>query len=183
MLSKSPLYRFASTLALALLSLAVQAQSHSNAIAAPPAHRSAVEVDNLALLERYHREVWVRKDTASVPGYMAADFVSHSSAANSPRGGEPVKQFLEAFFAAFPDLKSETTFNLVDGDRVVTAWVLTGTHSGPLFGIAPTGKPIRVSGIDVLRVKDGKFVEHWYGLGLSFPQVFQQIGATPPERK
>jgi predicted ester cyclase len=144
---------------------------------ATPAHRTAVEQAHLGVLERYHRAVWVDKDTASIPEFMTSDFFSHASPPNAPRGGEPVRDWLAGFFAAFPDLRSETLYNLVDGDRVVTAWTITATHRGEWYGVKPTGRAIKVTGIDVLRLRDGRFAEHWFGLGLVMPQIMQQIAA------
>ena len=53
-----------------------------------------------------------------------------------------------------------------------------GTHGGPLEGVEPTGKAVRVDGQLMSRIVDGKFVEewvHWDTLGL-----LRQIGAVPP---
>ena len=52
-----------------------------------------------------------------------------------------------------------------------------GKHEGELFGIPRTGKDIRVSGIAIWRIEDGKIVEHWHEtnqLGL-----MQQLGVIP----
>jgi predicted ester cyclase len=62
---------------------------------------------------------------------------------------------------AFSNLESHEDAILSGGDRVSIQWTITATHTGDFFGIAPTSKKIQISGMDVLRVQDGKFVEQW----------------------
>lgn len=47
------------------------------------------------------------------------------------------------------------------GEYLATRWVIAGTHEGKTLGIAPTGKAVRLAGMSVERVKDGRVVEHW----------------------
>jgi steroid delta-isomerase-like uncharacterized protein len=63
------------------------------------------------------------------------------------------------------------------GDVVVTRWSGSGTHSGDLNGIPPTNKAVKVDGIWMHRIAQGKIVESWNCwdmLGL-----LQQIGVVP----
>ncbi|QIB47271.1 ester cyclase [Streptomyces aureoverticillatus] len=48
------------------------------------------------------------------------------------------------------------------GDRVWAIWTIRGTHTGPLFGIAPTGKPLNTLELGIWRLTDGKVVEAWF---------------------
>ena len=47
-----------------------------------------------------------------------------------------------------------------------------------MAGILATGKPVEMRSIDIWRVQNGMFAEHWDELNLM--QMFQQIGALPP---
>jgi predicted ester cyclase len=67
---------------------------------------------------------------------------------------------------AFPDLKMTVEDVISEGDRVVTRWTASGTHSGegtlPQFGeVKPTGKKVTIHGITINRVRGGKIVETW----------------------
>ena len=64
------------------------------------------------------------------------------------------------------------------GDRVVGRYTYTATHAGLFLGIPPTGNWIAMRSIDIWRVHDGKFIEHWDELNLL--GVFQQLGVIPP---
>jgi predicted ester cyclase len=67
---------------------------------------------------------------------------------------------------------------VVAGDRVVGRFVYRGTHTNELMGIPAKGSPVEMRSIDIWRVEDGMFVEHWDELNML--EVFQQIGALPP---
>ena len=60
----------------------------------------------------------------------------------------------------------------------MTRWTATGTHRGELFGIAPTGRTMTVTGILITRFDGGRIAEEWESydaLGM-----LQQLGAAPP---
>ena len=71
-----------------------------------------------------------------------------------------MKQFFAMFRDAFPDAAVAIDELLVDGDRVAIATTLTGTHTGELMGMAPTGRSVSVTGIDIVRIEGGLIVEH-----------------------
>ena len=94
----------------------------------------------------------------------------------APEGPDGVRQAAESLRSAFPDVHPVDEQFLSDGNRVVAHYVLRGTHRGPFLGVPPTGKEVRITGINVFRVADGKVAEHWsimdtWGL-------MQQIGAV-----
>ena len=67
---------------------------------------------------------------------------------------------------AFPDMKVHVEDTIEEGDKVVTRWTFTGTHKGegvhPVMGkIKPTNKRIKVSGITIHQIQDGKIVQTW----------------------
>ena len=80
-----------------------------------------------------------------------------------------------AFIDAFPDLQLTYEFQVAENDFVAGRFVLSGTHQGEFGGIAPTGRSVRVTGHDLLRLRDGKVCEHW--LELDTLSLMQQLGA------
>jgi steroid delta-isomerase-like uncharacterized protein len=59
----------------------------------------------------------------------------------------------------------------------VIRWTASGTHKGDLLGVPATGRPIKITGIDIFRVQDGKLAELWQNWDQL--QMLQQIGAVP----
>jgi predicted ester cyclase len=62
---------------------------------------------------------------------------------------------------AFPDLRVEIHDQIAEGDKVTTRKTVHGTHQGELMGIAPTNKRISIEVIDIVRLENGRYVEHW----------------------
>jgi predicted ester cyclase len=88
------------------------------------------------------------------------------------------RQFWGAFFTGLPDLSATMEDVVTSGDRVVGRFVYRGTHTGELMGIPATGKPVEIRSIDIWRVEDDMFAEHWDELNLM--EMFQQMGVLPP---
>ena len=111
------------------------------------------------------------------PEVVADGCIDNDPAPDQGSGPEGFKTFFTAMRAAFPDLKVEPQTMLSEGDQVAFAYTLTGTHDGEFMGVAPTGKPIKVRGMQIGRFDQGKMVERWGSsdeLG-----ILKQIGAAP----
>ena len=78
---------------------------------------------------------------------------------------------------AFPDIQMNVEDMIAEADKVVARVSVSGTHQGEFMGIDPTGNRVAITGIDILRIADGKIVEHWGNfddLGM-----MQQLGVIP----
>jgi steroid delta-isomerase-like uncharacterized protein len=97
-------------------------------------------------------------------------YVNHqvSAAAPPPAANTTPKQGTVAFFkarlAGLPDLKVAIEVAVADQNHVAASFVYTGTHTGMLFGVAPTGRALRFTSCDIFRVENGRIAEHW-GMG------------------
>jgi steroid delta-isomerase-like uncharacterized protein len=108
--------------------------------------------------------------------FVAEDYVNHNVAVAD--GREANRRFWTAFFTGLPDLTATMEDLVVSGDRVVGRFVYRGTHTGDLLGIPASGRTVEMRSIDIWRVDDGVFAEHWDELNLL--EVFQQVGVLPP---
>src|SRR5919199_977567 len=133
---------------------------------------------NKALVRRAIEEVWNRGNFAVVGELIASDFVAHMSLPiGEIHGPEGVKRYFATLREAFPDLHFTIEDQIAEGDRAVTRWTARGTHTGEFRGVPPTGKQVRVTGININRVADGKVVEGW--LHLDELGLLQQLGVQP----
>jgi steroid delta-isomerase-like uncharacterized protein len=130
--------------------------------------------DHQQLAERY-LAMLNQHDPDAVDGFVAAGYVNHNPFVED--GREANRAFWAAFFAAFPDLSATMDDLIQAGDRVAGRFTYRATHRGPFYGIPPTGRPIEMRSIDIWRVHDGEFAEHWDELNLL--EVFQQLGVIP----
>ena len=74
---------------------------------------------------------------------------------------EAARQIAAARRKVFPDLQIIIEDQIAEGDKVVTRYRASGTHRGELAGLAPTGKKVEVTGINICRIEGGKIAEHW----------------------
>lgn len=101
------------------------------------------------------------KNYDSMAKYMITDFVDHNPDPGQAPGAYGVQHAFEELYKAFPDLKIQVQQFVVDGEMVVARISVVGTHKGTFMGMAPTNKPFRMGGMDMVRVKNGKATERW----------------------
>ena len=96
-------------------------------------------------------------------------------------GLENVKNYLENFFNAFPDLNITVDETIVVGNKLVQRWTMTGTNTGSMGDMPPTGKNVRFSGVSIVHMVNGKAVEIWDFYNAL--DMMQQLGftLTPPQ--
>ncbi len=135
----------------------------------------------IALTERV-RTIWNEGDLELIDDLVAPGFVRHvvdisEDIVGSVGFGETVVEFR----TQFPDFHVEFDEVIVAGDTIVLRWTVTGTDTGAVGELPPTGMSIQISGASVIHVIDGKFAEEWmyYNEGA----MMQQLGFTlaPPE--
>ncbi len=103
-----------------------------------------------------------RRELDALDQIFDQNLINHGADPNEPRGGYHFKQIFRELIAACPDFQVTVEDTIVEGDKLVVRWIDTGTHTGaPLFGAPATGKQIILTGIDILRIRDGKIVERW----------------------
>lgn len=141
----------------------------------PQCVENEAEAANRELLHQYHVEVWEQHNPYAAVDFLAPNFVSHGIPYSMPTDEPAGYDFFIKFLAAFPDLYSSEDAIMSGGDRVTIQWTLTGTQTEDFFGLAPTGRAIEVSGMDVLRVEDGKFVEQWGGFADQMDEIIAQL--------
>ena len=115
-------------------------------------------------------------DPDLVDDFVASDYRNHNAFVAD--GREANRQFWAEFFAALPDLTATMEDLIVAGDRVVGRFVYRGAPRGDFMGIPASGRPVEMRSIDIWRVADGMFVEHWDELNTL--EFFQQMGALAP---
>jgi steroid delta-isomerase-like uncharacterized protein len=92
---------------------------------------------------------------------VSPDNVDHDPAPGQVQGPEGYRMYFSGLRTAFPDLAVAPETIVADDDSIAFAYTITGTQTGPLMGIPPTGKKIKVRGMQISKFKDGKMVERW----------------------
>jgi steroid delta-isomerase-like uncharacterized protein len=116
--------------------------------------------ENEHVVRRFFGEVWNAGDLAVADELVASEH-QHHLGDEALRGPDGVKEAVTWLRGGFPDLTFTIEDEVSDGDRVAVRWTATGTHEGTIFDVPPTGRRVRWTGIDLIRLEDGKLVELW----------------------
>ena len=118
--------------------------------------------ENKALTKRFYNEVMNSHNIDGLKAFCAADFIDHNPApGHTGKGLDDLAASLNEMLTALPDLHVTTDFMVAEEDKVVAYLTLTGTNSGPFGNMPPTNKSIRINGVDIVHIKDGKATERW----------------------
>jgi predicted ester cyclase len=112
---------------------------------------------------------------------VLADDVVYRAPGISGRGKAACAEFFAGWFGAFPDANVEVHALHVTGDIAVEEGTFTGTHNGvlrsPAGDIPPTGRPVTIYYLQVLRFRDGKHVS--FNLMFDRLLMLEQLGLIP----
>lgn len=117
---------------------------------------------NRAVIERYFEEVWNRGRIDVLDELIAPDYLNHSASLPNVRPGpEDLKPIVQAMRAGIAGLHYTILDMVVTEDKAAVYTRVRGTHTGDLFGMAPTGKAIDVRQMQIEWLRDGRIVQHW----------------------
>ena len=129
-------------------------------------------------MQRIFDEVINGRDLAAADDICADDAVIHVPGLEVPNGPEGLKTFVRTLHEGFPDLRVAIDDVIAEDDRVGVRWhTEQQTHTGPYRGIPPTGRAVKMTGINFYRVREGKCEAAWIeadSVGLA-----QQLGVVP----
>jgi len=133
--------------------------------------------DNKALTRRFRLEVFSQGNFAAIDEICGPDWTYHDPQGNWPRGSQGMRQLVNFYRSAFPDLHFTIEDEVAEGDKVVQRWTARGTHKGELMGIPPTDRQVTVTGITINRIANGKIVDDWANFDAL--GMMQQLGVIP----
>ena len=130
--------------------------------------------DNKATAARVFADIMQGGHLHLIAALFTPDVVGHDPGQEF-HGRAALTHGLASLRAAFPDLQFTVEDMVADGDTVAVRYTGQGTQQGPIWGIPPTGKRMRYTGILIWRFVAGQIAEHWAEpdrLG-----ILQQLGA------
>ena len=135
---------------------------------------------NKGIVRRWIEEGWNHGNVDIADDLYSPDFTAELmiEGEGQLRGIEAVKDHVRGMRAALPDLHFTVEDLVAEGDTVVGAFHIEGTHQGPLFGLPATGKRVSFVAIDIWRFRDGKISGRPLAVA-EFLRALQQIGIVP----
>jgi steroid delta-isomerase-like uncharacterized protein len=133
---------------------------------------------NKAVARRFTEVVWGAHNAAVLEELLSPGFVNHDPFPGTEGNIDGERQALAIHSAALGESEATADDQIAEGDKVATRWTFCGTHKGEFLGIAATGKRIKITGINICRIENGKIVELWREVDIM--GVLRQLGAAPP---
>ena len=119
---------------------------------------------NGQIVREFIAVVWKGRDLAALDRFWTPDCLNHAMPGPDNHGLVALRAYHEQFFAdfsAFSNLRIEVVQQIAQDDRVVTQLLTKGEHSGPFYGMPPTGRGVALASIRIDRLHGGKIAEHW----------------------
>jgi len=114
------------------------------------------------LFLRFYNDVVNGGNINAIDKYVAEDLIEHQVLPpGASKGLAGVKWYFKMIHEAYPDLHGTPSLVLADGDKVFVYATWEGTNKGRFMGKSPTNKRTSWGVVDVIRIVDGKAVEHW----------------------
>lgn len=117
--------------------------------------------ENKDLACRVLEEVFPANDEAALAALISDQFVNHEAPPGTPPGLGGITFFMNMLNKAFSDQKWTIEKVVAEGDTVALFCLHTGRHTGDYFGLPGTGRSFSYKQMHMIRIVDGKSVEHW----------------------
>ena len=134
--------------------------------------------ENKAHIQRFIDEVLSRGNLAACDDLVAPDFIELDPLPGQEQGREGLKQVLAGMRQGFPDMHWSIEEQIAEGDKVITRFVWRGTHQGEFLGVPATGRQVRVPGVVIDRIVEGRMKES--RILMDTLSMMQQLGVIAP---
>jgi len=132
--------------------------------------------ENKALVRQFFEEIYDLNNLVICDTILDAEFAAFE------------KQWVPVWRTAFPDMRMTVDNTIAEGDQVVAAVTMRGTHTGELKGepvrwltegLAPTGRQVEINGIFTYRIANGRLLNDGHGGIADWLTLLRQLGAVP----
>lgn len=118
--------------------------------------------DYKAIDRRCFEEVWSKGDATAAERFYATTYVGHHPPHPDILGRDGIRKQVERTHAAYSDVLYTLNDQIADGNQTLTRWTMRATPRNPIRGMAPTGRPVIITGLTLMRYNtDGQMQEEW----------------------
>ncbi|MDX1412351.1 MAG: ester cyclase [Nitrospirales bacterium] len=116
--------------------------------------------ENKNIVRRY-QQIYNSNQLDELTEVVAEDTLTPKIMPGFGEGLEGGRNIHRTTLIGMPDWHTQIDDLIAEGDKVVARITMTGTHTGDFYGIPATGVRVEFTGIYVVRIENGKIVEHW----------------------
>jgi predicted ester cyclase len=117
--------------------------------------------DSKRAARRVLEEIFPANDEAALREVISDQFINHEAPEGTPPGLGGITTFMHLLDQAFSEQRWEIHDVIAEDDKVVLRCTHSGVHTGDFFGLPATGRRFAYHQMHIVRVVDGKGVEHW----------------------
>jgi len=143
----------------------------------PGENKELSTIENKQVIRDFLDEVINQGRLERAESLVKSDFIELDPLPGQQQGRDGLKEIIGLIRSAFPDTNWVVDEMVAEGDKVVTRFHWTGTHQGPFLGIPATGKPVKVSGVVIDRLEEGKMADS--RILMNELSLMQQLGVIP----
>lgn len=129
-------------------------------------------MENKDIVKHFYEVIVSENQLDELSNYISEDCIQKIGEKEIFIGIDGMKQHLLALKRTYPDYIMKIIRQYVEGDYVISEFIMRGTHKGEFIGITPTNKILEITGVDIDKVIDGKIVEHG-GAANTFETFFE----------
>jgi predicted ester cyclase len=129
--------------------------------------------ENKQVVRRFNKEFLETGNPEVLKEIVADTFTNHTAAPGTPKDISGIIQFITALHKGFSDISIQIDDIIGEGDMVASRKTISATHTGEMMGHMPTGKKVSMNVIEIVGLKDGKYIDHWSRN--DFMQVIQSL--------
>ncbi|HET9100994.1 MAG TPA: ester cyclase [Acidobacteriaceae bacterium] len=134
--------------------------------------------DNASIVRRFLEETINQDRLDTAAAFVWEDVVEQVPFPGQGPGLEGLKNVLRSMRTAFPDIHYSTEEQIAEGDKVLTRFEWTGTHRAEFLGVPATGRAVKVWGMVLDRLEDGRIKDTRILMDLLGLMI--QLGVVPP---
>lgn len=133
------------------------------------------EAANREWVQRFYDQVLTNGKIELYEDFVAKDFREWEPLPGFSQDREGLKQYFMMMREVFPDMHYKVEFTVTESDRITVYVNMVGTHQKEFMGIPATGKKVKYTVIDIIKIVNGKMTDHW-GVG-DYLNLMEQLGA------
>lgn len=113
------------------------------------------------LIRRFYEDLWNRWDDGLVNDILAEDFIFRGSLGTETHGRDEWRAYRDLIRVGASDFHNEVVTLVVKEEQAAARLLYTGTHTGPLAGLAPTGRRFFYAGAAFFTASMGQLTSAW----------------------
>ncbi|MEP6649889.1 MAG: ester cyclase [Lapillicoccus sp.] len=117
--------------------------------------------ENKRVARRVLEEIFPANDEDALREVIGDQFVNHEAPEGTPPGLAAITMFMHILNQAFSEQRWQIEDVIAEGDKVALRCTHSGVHTGDYFGLPATGRTFTYKQMHIIRVVEGKGVEHW----------------------